>query len=212
MKANLIFRRALPFMALLLLHGCLPPQANFEIGLGTTEIVGSVLVGDEDATESGAIIVILKNHYKFIPLYQSDDFFPLGRSGRINSITHPTAHFQQVGPTGKFVIPMPSDVVSVDIMFIAAEHLTDTFRFSRSLGMGRVTYNATLPSMPDWRSHFYTFLEPQLQELIVESRYHLPDREQQQLGDWLLAQKKRIETVRGGPGEGGPRDTGVRAQ
>ncbi len=92
---------------------------------------------------------------------------------------------------------MPADVVSVDIMFIAADHLTDTFRFARSLGLGRITYTAVLRPMRDWRSHFHTFLEPQLQHLIVEHRYRLAQREQKLLGEWLEAQKARLGSREG---------------
>ncbi len=195
------FRRVLPVLAVLFLPGCLPPQADFEFGLGTTEIVGTVELAEEGAGKPEAIIVTLKNHYKFSPVPGDGSPLPARENYAAGSVTHPTAHVQNLEPSGRFAISIPSDVVSVDVMFIAADHLTDTFRFTRSLGIGRVTYRATLQPMPDWRGHFYTFLEPQLQDLIVDQRYRLPDREQKWLGDWLLAQKKRLEAAPRGGGE-----------
>lgn len=210
MKTSLFFCWALALMAAPALYGCLPPRADFEVGFGTTEIVGTVNVGTGGAAGHDALVVILKNHYKFIPLYQNDNFGPRNSLARAGSITHPTAHVQEVGASGTFAISMPFDVVSVDVMFIAPDHLTDTFSYARSLGLGRITYRADLPPMPDWRGHFYTFLEPQLQDLIVDQRYQLADRDQKRLGDWLLAQKKRFQELRAatseaeGPGEGAP--------
>jgi hypothetical protein len=201
MRARIAIQLFLPALISLSLPGCLPPHADYEVGFGTTEIIGTVRVGETDPVESDAIIVILKNHYKFIPLSQTDDFFVRGPPETIRSITHPTAHIQRVDPSGRFLIHMPADVISVDIMFIAADHLTDTFHFARSLGLGRITYVATLRAMHDWRSHFYTYLEPQLQHLIVEQRYRMADKEQKALGDWLHDQKRRIEAGRSTEGD-----------
>ncbi len=99
MSARTAFHLALAALPALLAAGCLPPQADYELGLGTTEIVGTVRVGETGPAEAGALIVVLKNHYKFIPIVERDD--PLLRGGleSVRSITHPTAHLQRVPPS-----------------------------------------------------------------------------------------------------------------
>ena len=167
--------------AALLLTGCLPPQADFEFGFGTNRIKGFINVSPSQKADGPPIVVIYKYHHKFVSLEE-------GGPG----LVHPTAHVVQVTRTGAYSIDMPADVVSVDILFIAPGRLTDTFRFNRQLGVGEITYKATLVPMEDWKSHFYTFLSPQLENLIVESRYRLSPRDQQVLSHWLTVQNKRL--------------------
>jgi hypothetical protein len=174
---------ALPVL-LWALAGCLPPQASFQPGFGTTEVVGTMDLDPDTLAAGDGLVVVYKHHYTFITLDN-------GKTIRL-----PTANVVRVDREGRFSISMPSDVVAMDILFIAPDHLTDTFQFQRSLGVGRVTYRAHLPPMPDWRSHFYTYLEPQLQHLIVEQRYRLSPQDQKVLGDWLIAQQERLEAMR----------------
>lgn len=188
---------ALALLCALLLAGCFPPQTDYEFGLGTTEVAGVVDLGNKDPTESDAIVVVLKNHHTFIPRSGGAAFSDDARSEFRGSITRPTAHVQRVDRAGAYYIDMPADVVSVDILFIAFNRLTMRRHFDRSVGIGRINYRAILPAMPGWRDHFYTFLEPQLQEMIVDSRYRLSRAEQKLLGDWLDAQKKLLEAGRG---------------
>jgi hypothetical protein len=53
--------------------------------------------------------------------------------------------------------------------------------------------------MRDWRSHFYTYLIPELEHVIVEPRYQLPLPDQAQLSTWIGAQRKRLEAERKPP-------------
>jgi nicotinamide riboside kinase len=46
----------------------------------------------------------------------------------------------------------------------------------------------------DWRSHFYTYLQPQLEHLITEQRYELSAFDQERLTAWLNDQKRRLES------------------
>ena len=182
--------RAIVSLALLIFlsGGCLPPQADFEIGLGTTRIAGIVNITARERTQGDPLIVVFKYHHQFIT------------AGDGTAILRPTAHVVQVGRAGGYSIDMPADVVWMDILFIAPERLTEKFHFRRQLGIGNVTYRPNLVPMPDWRSHFYTFISPQLEHLIVEARYRLSPPEQRVLSQWLLAQNARLEDNRGKAG------------
>lgn len=171
---------ALIGMALLALPGCLPPQASFSPGLGTQEIRGVLELPGPDAGAGPPLIVVFLHHSLMT-----------GFAGE-PAITRQTVMLATVGPQGEFRIPMPQDVLRVDILFAAPERLTDTFHFQRQLGIGTVTYTARLPVAPDWRGHFYTYLAPQLEHLIVETRYGLSTRDQERLSQWLSGQKRRL--------------------
>jgi hypothetical protein len=165
----------------LLLAGCLPPQANYSLGLGTSEVRGVVELPPPDPAAGPPLVVVYQYHSLMTGF--------AGEPG----ITRQTVSVPTVGQYGQFSIHMPQDVVAMDIVFTAPERLTDTFRFQRQLGVGTVTYTATLPVIPDWRSHFYTYLEPQLEHLIVDDRYRLSPRDQERLTQWLNDQKRRLE-------------------
>jgi hypothetical protein len=174
------FAAGLLVACLFLLSACLPQEAGFRMGLGTNRISGEVVVPDADPTAGSPLVVALKHHHKFV----STD------GG--GAVTQPTAHVVQVGPGGTFSVDLPSDVIAIDLIFLAPDHLSDTFSFSRQLGIGNVTYRAVLVPMPDWRSHFYTYLSPRLEHLIVEVRYRLAPAEAKLLGEWLIAQNDRL--------------------
>lgn len=142
------------------------------------------------------LIVVFKHQYTFIPNFSpgTPDFTPPPQATR--GITHPTGHVAVVGDAGEFSISMPSTVVGLTVFFVADGRLTEVSRFRRALGMGRIIYHARLKAMGGWRGHFYTFLEPQLQHMIVEKRYRLSDRDQKLLGDWLDRRKARLEDGR----------------
>ena len=174
--------------------GCAPSGASFEFGLGTTEIRGRLDLQDAAPLDWQPLVVVYKYHYKFIPKPPEGDTFAPPGTTHEPSLTHPTAHVVTVDKNGEFSLSMPADVVSVYVLFLARERLTDVFRYSRSLGIGRVTYQANLQVMSrGWRSHFYTFLEPQLQNLITEPRYQMSPLDQQRLGTWLSEQKELLE-------------------
>jgi len=163
-----------------LLGACLPPQAHYELGLGTTRITGSLVPAKERPVPGGALIVVYEYHNQFIT--KADG----------SAILRPTARVLRPSAQGTFSIGMPTDVVRLDVLFIAPEHLTELFHFQRQLGVGNIDYTARLAAIPDWRSHYYTYLSPQLQALIVDTRYRLAPHEQQLLTDWLQAQNARL--------------------
>jgi len=166
---------------LLLLGGCLPPRADFEWGLGTTEIVGEVEAGERPARGNPPLLVVYRHHYKFVEMADRP------------ALTHPTVAVVPVPPDGRFRVPMPADVVAVEILFIAPDRLTDEFRFRRQIGLGRITYRAVLRPMPGWHDHFYTYLQPQLAHLITEERYRMTPADQLVLGEWLRSEERRLD-------------------
>lgn len=196
-KTAKIAKLALPLLAFTVLaSACSPPNTGYEFGFGTSVVSGIVELGPDNPRETDAIVVVLKNHDMFIPLNQRDEFSGAAHAEFTRNITHPTAHVVPVSKEGAYAISLPANVVSVDIMFVARNKLTRRAHFKRSAVIGRITYRAILATMPDWRSHFYTYLEPQLQEYIVEPRYRLSQGEQRLLGDWLTHQKQALEAER----------------
>lgn len=165
----------------LLAAGCLPQDASFNLGLSTGRIDGNVDMAALDASLGAPIVVAIKHHHRFSG-YQEDE----------RPVTHPTAHVVRVYRDGRFTVSMPSDVVSMEIMVLIPGFLSRSYSFKRSLGLGNITLRPTLTRQPEWRSHFYTFIQPQVQHLIVETRYQLADAEQQQLATWLTAQQQRL--------------------
>lgn len=173
-----------------LLAACLPPQASYTVGLGTSRIHGFIVTAPEQPLPGGPLVVAYEYHHQFVT--RADG----------SAVLVPTARVVKPGSQGEFVIDVPSDVVRMEILFIAPGHLTELFRFQRQLGVGNIEYRAKLQAMPDWRSHYYTYLSPPLENLILESRYRLAPAEQQLLGQWMQAQDARLAPKTGG-GQGG---------
>ena len=164
----------------LALGACLPAGAEYKLGVGTSRISGRYHLEQVEPTHGPALVVAFKQHHKFVT---SD-------SGQ--ALTHPTAHVIVVGADGRYSLDMPGDVVSISILFVAPDYLTREFRFQRQLGVGDITYDPILQALPRWRDHYYTYLLPQLEHLIVDPRYGLSNEEQQRLGDWLRQQQARL--------------------
>lgn len=173
-----------------LLSACLPPQAHYDLGLGTSRITGYLTVVPPRPTPGEPLIVVYQYHHQFV------------ERGDGSALLLPTARVIQPRQQGDFSIEVPADVVRMDILFIAPEHLSELFHFQRQLGVGDIEYRARLQAMPDWRSHYYTYLSPQLEDLILEPRYRLAPAEQQVLGRWMQAQDARVGP-RSAPRRGG---------
>jgi hypothetical protein len=170
------------------LAGCVPQGATYSLGMSTAEIAGQVEVEDP-ATSGTPLVLVYKYHYKFVEL----------EPGVV--VTHPTASLAPVAADGTFSIAVPNDVVDIEAFFIAPDRLTDLFRFHKQVGIGRIVYRPKLPRMFDWRSHFYTYLAPELQHVIVESRYDMPLQDQATLSAWLTGQRNRLEAKRKPPAD-----------
>lgn len=187
------------------LAGCFPPQASYDFGVTTTRVEGTLDVEDPQ-TAGDPLILVYEYHYAFIelnegkgpgmggaPLMPGEPMLELD-GGR--GLAYPTASLAAVRADGSFTISVPADVLRLEIFFISPDRLTDVFQFSKQLGVGRMVYRAKLPRMRDWRSHFYTYLVPELQHVIVEPRYKLPLQDQARIGAWLDAQRTRLEAMR----------------
>jgi hypothetical protein len=175
-----------------MLGGCLPEQANFQFGVSTSEIVGAVEGADGPPAYDDVLIVVFQTHYLFeTPETQQ----------RVYRVS---AEVRGVDRDGLFRVPMPQDVVTLELIFIAPDRLSNEFRFNRQIGIGQVTYRAELPPHPNWYAHYYTYVQPMLSHLIVEPRYRLSQQNQQRLGDWLTAQSARMEALRNARAGAGP--------
>lgn len=167
------------------LAGCLPPDADFHFGVSTSEIVGAVEgPGDPPLDPAQVLIVVFQHHYLF-QAYDSERRF-----------LRVSADVRQPARSGEFRVPMPADVVKVELVVIAPDRLSNEFRFSRQIGIGQVTYRPLLLLDNRWYSHFYTYVQPMLANLITEERYQLSRDDQQRLGDWLREQSERLQAQR----------------
>ena len=135
-----------------------------------------------DANAGPPIVIVFRSHSLLT-----------GFSGEPN-LTRQTASLAHLGQYNQFTIAVPSDVVELQIIVAAPERLTDTFQFHRQIGMGTITYKPSLAHVTDWRSHFYTYLQPQLEHLITEPRYEMSAFDQDRLTQWLTDQKHRLES------------------
>lgn len=175
-----LIKKTAGLIGLLMLAGCLPPQADFSPGLSTQRISGFLNTPGIQPVQGTPLIVVYKFHRSFASVP------PQG------IVLTPTAHVVYVARSGAFSISIPWDVVAADVFFIAPGRLTEVFQFKRILGVGNITYRANLKPMTNWRAHFYTFLNPQLQHLIVEKRYRLLPGDLRNLSQWLDFQNRRL--------------------
>ena len=181
-----LIKGASGLMGLFMLAGCLPSQADFSFGLSTQRISGFLNAPGLKPAQGTPLIVVYKLHRS------------LASDPSQGSFLTPTAHVIQVARSGAFSITIPWDVVAVNVFFIAPGRLTEIFQFKRTLGVGNITYQASLKQMTNWRDHFYTFLNPQLQHLIVEKRYRLSPGDLRSLSQWLDFQNRRLTGQGGG--------------
>lgn len=164
--------------------GCLPERAEFEWGLSTSRIVGTVRSeGDVPAPED-VLIVVFRHQYL------------LEKPGTGERVYRTSAQVTSIDAEGRYTVPMPSHVVGVDILFIAANRLSDEFQFRRQIGIGEVTYRAELPPHPAWHNHYYSYVQPILTDLVTEERYRLSPDEQYRLGTWMERQQDRLAAQR----------------
>lgn len=179
---SLSLRFCVALLAATALAACVPAGAEYDFGYATHQVSGRYELAGFRAENGAALAIVYKQHYKFLDV----------TTGK--RITHPTAHVVVVRANGAYSVDMPNDVTEVDILFVAPDYLTHQFRFKRQIGIGNITFNPKLKPMIRWRDHYYTYLLPQLEHLIVDVRYKLSNREQQILGDWLHQQQARLSS------------------
>jgi hypothetical protein len=167
-----------------LLSACLPHEADFRVGVSTSEVVGYVEADSGSLDPRDILIVVFLHHYLFETLETEQRVYRV------------SADIRGVERDGTFRVPMPSDVVSLELIVVAPDRLSTEFRFNRQVGIGQVSYHPMLQAHAKWYSHYYTYVQPMLSNLIVERRYQLSNDDQQRIGDWLTLQSARMDALR----------------
>jgi hypothetical protein len=106
---------------------------------------------------------------------------------------------------GRFRFNFDLRASQLELTFVAEKYVSERFRFQRQLGVGDVRYDAALQATSNWRDEVLLVLTPLVQNLLLEARYRLPERDQLWLGDWLAAQREKII-------EAAPSDSQTRSQ
>ena len=180
--------RATPLLAAIglaaLLSACLPQEAEFRFGVSTSEVVGYVESGGGPLDPRDILIVVFQHHYLFETMETQQRVYRV------------SADIRGVERDGTFRVPMPSDVVTLELIVVAPDRLSTEFRFNRQVGIGQVAYHPIMQAHSKWYSHFYTYIQPMLSNLIVERRYQLSSEDQQRVGDWLTVQSTRMDALR----------------
>ena len=188
--------RATPLLATLglaaLLSACLPHEADFRFGVSTSEVDGYVESDGGPLDTRDILIVVFQHHYLFETMETEQRVYRV------------SADIRGVERDGTFRVPMPSDVVTLELIVVAPDRLSTEFRFNRQVGIGQVAYHPILQAHSQWYSHFYTYIQPLLSNLIVERRYQLSNEDQQRLGDWLTVQSARMDALRASQGTARP--------
>ena len=187
-------------LLLIVLASCLPQEASWSWGLGSSQ-VRAVISDDHGKLPQHALVVVYRYHHSFIHLdgteensLDSSQKTPLTSGVPLRNIsTKVSQPLADEETQGIALIPMPKDVVEMEMLFIAPGHLTKVFKLRRQLGMGDVLYRAKLDLVADWRSHYYTYLVPRLQPLVAGDEYRLSAVGQQILGDWLRERGQELE-------------------
>ena len=180
--------RAAPLLAVLalaaLLSACMPQEADFRFGVSTSEVVGYVEGDNGPLDPRDILIIVFQHHYLFETMETQQRVYRV------------SADIRGVEGDGSFRVPMPSDVVTLELIVVAPDRLSTEFRFNRQVGIGQVAYHPILQAHSKWYSHFYTYIQPMLSNLIVERRYQLSNEDQQRLGNWLTVQSARMDALR----------------
>ncbi|MDH4121462.1 MAG: hypothetical protein OEV94_07150 [Deltaproteobacteria bacterium] len=176
------------------LSGCLPNNATFDAGFSTTQVDGTLTVGGTLPDQGETLIVAIYQQYRFVNLEDAQETSRTGGNLEAGEkVTAPIADIIWPDEDGRYRVEVPTNTVGLELYFIAPGHLSDQARFRPQIGVGAIHYPLTLTAIPDWRNHFYTFVDPFLASLITEKRYHLGELDQKRLGDWLEREHKRLE-------------------
>ena len=93
---------------------------------------------------------------------------------------------------GNFNINFDLKASSIDLVFVASGYSMERFFFRRQLGIGELSYHASLTESISWKSEFYLQTRPHLEKYILEQRYKMPDSHQMFLGNWLAEVRKDL--------------------
>ncbi len=150
--------------------GC-SSEVSYSPGIYTHHVQGKVSV-ESELTEDRPFIVVQKHHRTF---FETSD----GYLNRVSvSISRPDLK-------GNYSIEFGADTTQLDLIFYANGFLTDSFRFHRTLGIGKYGYDITLKKDKGWRNSFFLLIKPTLIAYVTEKRYKMPESDKYFVGDWL---------------------------
>ena len=176
------FKTFLPFITacllVLLAEGC-SDKVQSHPGVYTKYVKGTIKLSDT-TSDSIPFILVRKHNRGFIETSKG----PLDRVSV--AIVHPDNN-------GAYVINFDNATMSLETLFVASLHRTQSFQFSRTLGIGHYEANVQLLSDAKWKNNFYFVIKPLLTGYITEHRYQLPDFEKKFLGDWLMKSELYLE-------------------
>ncbi len=163
------------------LGACLPTNASWDFGLSTQQITVVFPKQPTPSLANSNLVVVFQRSHTFI------ETSPHGRLVRKIS-----ARVLRPNDVGVAVVSLPVQVLEADFLFMTPNHLTDTLHWRRQLGVGSIRYHVSMPQDPAWPHHFYTFLLPQLNVLLTETRFNLNAAETLALAQWIQTQQKRL--------------------
>ncbi|MBU3915809.1 hypothetical protein KKA14_09770 [bacterium] len=152
------------------LSGC-ASNVRYSPGIYTHHVEGQVLLESEQTADSPFIVV--KKHHRI--------FFETS-SGYLYRVSVSICHPDE---KGKYSIEFGADTAQVDLIFYANGFLTDSFRFHRTLGIGKYVYDITIKKDKSWKNSFFLLIKPTLIEYVKEKRYRLPELDEHFIGDWI---------------------------
>lgn len=161
---------------LLCLVGCYPEQVRYQWGWTTTHIEGTLQDLQKQPLSKDSFIIAQSYYSQFVTLDEG-------------TIHTPKAVLIRPDAEGRFVVPFDTSSPKILVTFIAPKHRMHQFAFQRQLGVGDLSYQATLARTSEWKNYLFLTVAPFLERFIVDERYDLPEAHQLELGQWLAREK-----------------------
>jgi len=175
----------------MVLGGCLQTGAHFDFGLGTTEIHGNLTLEGKPLPAGQAVALVFQEEHLFVSVGPEGVPGDPSRRDTEKQLTYRTVRLAHISPEGRWWLPMPDHVLEVRVMFMLPGCATEEFRFRRQLGVGDVTFDVDMKPLPEWRDHFYTYIQPVVQNVLADSRYRMSPQDMQGLDGWLRGYAKK---------------------
>ncbi len=163
--------------------GCYSPQLDYEWGLYTRQLRGTML--DERGSELSQQGFIIARSYYFQFFETAEDrpfYFPRA------SLIFPDSE-------GRFTIPFDWKAVRMDLTFVASGYVMNNLSFQRQIGIGDLFYEVSMKKTAGWQDHLFVTVSPFLQQFILEQNFQMAQAHQLFLGDWLSQQKEKNKPV-----------------
>ena len=143
-------------------------------------INGTVLEENAKVLESQAFIIVLEYYSNFVKFENESPLYT------------PKARVVFPEKNGNFNISFDLKATAIDLTFVSSGYNMQRFRFRRQLGIGELTYDASLSRSEVWKNEFILQTAPFLENFILEQRYKMPDSQQLFLGNWLGDERRRF--------------------